>query len=1299
MCYICLAISSLMDIKRLLITLGFSPKENAVNVFSKKYQQAEGYYIEVNLEKQNINYGEKIQIGRDTCLNLGEHHEENAVTLECVDKLLSIGYKPENIRLEEPFRLGRNSGSGWLDIIVTREDGTAYLMVECKTYGEEYDKELKNIQKNGGQLFTYFQQNTKAELLMLYSSDLIDNKVVPEYKIIKIEEEFRSAGNIKNVFKLWNKKFHEQGFWENPPYNFQLEKFTKGDLKELTEEKGEKLFHGFATILRKHSVSDKPNAFNVIFNLFLAKLYDEQKRDDVELEFQWKNDDNPVDFQVRLYNLHKDGLLDFLKKEIEGIKEEDFDAKLSIEERYNAKKKFLKFNKLFDIKSVMDDDDFEQNHRVLKEVVKLIEKYQIRYPRKQKYLSEFFELLLTTGLKQEVGQYFTPPPIAKFIVKSLPLHKMIEQEANNASPKLPAVIDFAVGSGHFITEIMEEYQDIIKDIDVKKVKYSSAENEIISWQINPYSWASRYIYGIEKDYRLVKVAKVGCYFYGDGLAQIIHGDGLDSLTNPPKSYIGLLKENTNTEDSAKNKFSVVVANPPYSVKYCKEDLEYTGSQKDFTLYPYLNENGNEIECLFVERTKQFLKDGGVAGIILPSSILSNEGIYTKTREIILKYFEIIAITELGSNTFMATGTNTIVLFLRRRNNSDSIKLEEFVEKFFVDFQDNNPPKPFNIVDLEKPFSKYVNYVWESVNLADYISLIKNKPNENIQNHEFYKTYRKSVNQKIESEIAKAQKNRKTQLSEENAQKIKDRIEKEFFNNFIETEKEKLLHFILAYNQKVVLVNTGKGNDEKRFLGYEFSNAKGNEGIHPIQRGKSIDECTKLYNEKEFEDKTKTSFYIYKAFLLKNDEQYPEIDESLKNNISRVRLVDMLTFDRAGFAKNISTAIKKKVRIESKWELVKIGQVATTQYGFTDKASDNGKIRYLRITDLNDDGSINLDNEKKFINPNEEIKRQFLLRNNDVIIARSGSVGKSAIYKSEKYADMIFASYLIRLQVNEDKILPEYLFYFTKTQMYWNQVEVNSIAVTQPNLNAEKIKEFQIPLPPKEIQEKIVAEIEVLEKKEAEAKEKIEKGKEKVENICLQVYAKYDKEKLNKLAKTNPSKIEIADLDTNTLVSFVDMPSVSNDGYIANKVDKPYYEINKGSYTYFRENDIIIAKITPCMENGKCALATNLTNGLAMGSSEFHVIRTNNDKISTKYLFTLLNRKSIRIEAEKNMTGASGHRRVPIAFYENLEIPVPPLSEQQKIVFEIEKIETQIAELEHQLSKMPQKKEAVLKKYL
>lgn len=242
---------------------------------------------------------------------------------------------------------------------------------------------------------------------MLYTSRLNDDKIEYRNEIIKIEEYYRQAGNVADTYERWNKQTYSNGIfddWVNP-YCYKNKPLTKADLLPLTEENSGKIFHGFLSILRKHSVSDKPNAFNKIFNLFLAKIYDEKKRDNDTLEFQWLEDvDNPVDFQVRLYNLHKAGLYEFLKKEIEGISDDDFKCS-SPEELLEKKKKLLKFNKVFDIKDVIDDESFDDNFVVLKEVVQLLEKYQIRYPRKQQHLSDFFERLLTTGLKQEAGQF------------------------------------------------------------------------------------------------------------------------------------------------------------------------------------------------------------------------------------------------------------------------------------------------------------------------------------------------------------------------------------------------------------------------------------------------------------------------------------------------------------------------------------------------------------------------------------------------------------------------------------------------------------------------------------------------------------------------------------------------------------------------------------------------------------------------------------------------------------------------------------------------------------------------------
>ena len=764
--------------KDVLQKIGFTPKEGTKGIFVKKYTHFDDYAVEVDIENNTIHYGGAIVFNntKKTLQNITK--SEDWVVLECVDRLLEKGYNPKDIILEKIYPSWHGT-SGRLDILLKKK-GKAYLMIECKTWGKEFDKACIKLQKNGGQLFTYFQQDKNTEYIMLYASRLYENNIEYRNEIIKIEDHYRAASNVEDVYLRWNKLTNQNGIFEDwvETYDFQNKLLTKKELVPLSETDSSFVFHEFLSILRKHSVSDKPNAFNKIFNLFLAKIYDEKKRESDELDFQWKEkSDNPVDFQIRLINLHKEGMLEFLKKEIEGIEDSDFNQSLSDKEIQKKKKKWLKFNNVFAIKEVIDDESFDDNQRVLKEVVALLQKYQIRYPRKQQHLSDFFERLLTTGLKQESGQFFTPPPIARYIIKSLPVKEYITQSINSPAPKLPAVIDYAVGSGHFVTEMMEAYQTIIHTLDTDGF-YPDAIKEAQTWKQNQYSWAAKYIYGVEKDYRLVKVAKVGCYFYGDGLAQVIHGDGLDSFENS-KSYVGLLNKSITDQDNGR--FSFVISNPPYSVSSFKGDIKNTDVETSFDLYKYLTDQSSEIECLFIERTKQLLKDGGIAGIILPSSILSNTGIYTRTREIIFKYFEIIGITKLGSATFMATGTNTVVLFLRRKNNHDWQHIKSFVDKFFVNFQD------VTVNGVENIFSIYVAHVWKNINFSDYVSLCKESPNEKIQEHEMFEEYKK---------------------------KLKAKNEEDLYQQIIERDKDKLLYFILAYKQKVVVTTTGEKKGRK-----------------------------------------------------------------------------------------------------------------------------------------------------------------------------------------------------------------------------------------------------------------------------------------------------------------------------------------------------------------------------------------------------------------------------------------------------------------------------------------------------
>jgi type I restriction enzyme M protein len=668
--------------------------------------------------------------------------------LECVDRLLEKGYRPKNIILEKTFPSGHGH-SGRLDICVTHDDGSEYLLIECKTYGKEFDKEFARMKKDGGQLFTYFKFSNKADVIMLYSSELKGKEIVYCNEMVKIENDYR-IGDVKDFYGKWNKLTKNNGIFDSwvRPYNFESKALTFNELYDIKPEDSNFIYNRFLEILRHNVVSDKPNAFNKIFTLFLCKIYDEKVNEDTnnELGFQWfytpykyNNKENPPDddisFQLRLTDLYKKGMNEFLEKKVTDFSEDEFDNKyrrlfslnedLSKELKTEINRIRLEKNNEFAIKEVYDRKSFNENARVVKQVVELLQGFKIRYTKKQQYLSDFFELLLTTGLKQESGQFFTPVPIAQFIIKCLPVDKFVTAKLQEGKRDdiLPHIIDNAAGSGHFVTESMHELQRLLNNTDSNKFT-GEAKRFIKKTQDYPYDWAYDYVYGVEKDYRLVKVGKVGCYLHGDGLANVIHCDGLANFNYP--DYKGKLKIHDKDFPKENKQFDILVSNPPYSISAFKNVAREYYTEDDFELYGSLTDNSSEIECLFVERTKQLLKDGGVAGIILPSSILSNEGIYTKARETILQNFDIIAITELGSNTFMATGTNTVVMFLRRRNNYDSINLRKSVEDFFDNFQD------VALNGIENPFRKYADQVWGNISFADYLSFIKKEPNKKIK---------------------------------------------------------------------------------------------------------------------------------------------------------------------------------------------------------------------------------------------------------------------------------------------------------------------------------------------------------------------------------------------------------------------------------------------------------------------------------------------------------------------------------------------------------------------------------------
>ena len=158
------------------------------------------------------------------------------------------------------------------------------------------------------------------------------------------------------------------------------------------------------------------------------------------------------------------------------------------------------------------------------------------------------------------------------------------------------------------------------------------------------------------------------------------------------------------------------------------------------------------------------------------------------------------------------------------------------------------------------------------------------------------------------------------------------------------------------------------------------------------------------------------------------------------------------------------------------------------------------------------------------------------------------------------------------------------------------------------------------------------------------------------------------------------------LQDDLTVSFVSMPKVGKDGEFDPSEVRTYREVKKG-FTYFQNGDVLFAKITPCMENGKGAIAQSLENGIGFGSTEFHVLRPFPEYITSKWLFFLLSWESFRKEAEKNMTGSAGQKRVPKKFLEEYVINVPDLGIQAQKTNTLDKICDLISLRKQQLSKL------------
>ncbi|MFV0419161.1 MAG: restriction endonuclease subunit S [Dysgonomonas sp.] len=383
--------------------------------------------------------------------------------------------------------------------------------------------------------------------------------------------------------------------------------------------------------------------------------------------------------------------------------------------------------------------------------------------------------------------------------------------------------------------------------------------------------------------------------------------------------------------------------------------------------------------------------------------------------------------------------------------------------------------------------------------------------------------------------------------------------------------------------------------------------------------------------------------------------------------------------------------------------------------FTPNYVDGG-VKFISVKDVRQ-SSIDLNNSK-FITEEEAdfLDKRCKPQKGDILLTKVGTIGLAAVVDVEERFQIFVSLALLRPKSN---VMSDYLEIFLNSNIAYLQYDRIVKGAGVPDLHLEDIRRIKISLPSLSKQQQIVdlykEAYNLKQQKEAKAKALLDSidsyllGElgialpEKDNSLQKRVFTaqfsevtggrfdapsafsdfsldstKYDAVPFLQYVSMNP---QWGTVDSSTLVSFIPMDVLNEEfGAITYKEER-LAEESKG-YTNFAENDILWAKITPCMQNGKSTIAEGLSNGLGFGSTEYYVFRVDNTKINRGYVFSILRLKALREAAMLHFGGAAGHQRVSSSFFKELSIPFPPLEKQNEIAKHIQSIREQAKQLQN-----------------
>ena len=717
------------------------------------------------------------------------------------------------------------------------------------------------------------------------------------------------------------------------------------------------------------------------------------------------------------------------------------------------------------------------------------------------------------------------------------------------------------------------------------------------------------IIGYDISPKMVKLSLVNMYLHNFNTPHIYEYDTLTS------------------DNRWENDFDVILANPPF--------MSPKGGIRPHNKFSI---QANRSEVLFVDYIAEHLTINGRAGVIVPEGVIfKNDKAYKALRKMLVEDGFLWAVVSLPAKVFEPySGVKTSILFF------DKKRAKSQKEILFVDVQNdgydlgatrrendkNDLPEAFKVLKSYSQGKRLKSAI------AHYVR--KTKIAERGDYNLTGSRYKVDIYSELQS-INKYIKELSAGFAE--VQLGVDTAFKPFRKQIIRAVKSK-------QNSKTQTVDQ---NIEKQT---EISALKLNKTLEKIEKRS----CKKAQG-------SMVNLYlclknlIHSTEFLHSEERVQDIVNKLWGSAKVCDLKELWKLQP-----HLEPLLKQK------YPLVELGEVCDIFTGNRPKGGAVSKgILSIGGEHINSDGGFNLSKPKyipeQFFNQMKRGK----LQSGDVLIVKDGATTGKTGYFNEKspFKKGAVNEHVFILRSHTQKIEPYYLYQVLKSKEGNIEILRHKTGSAQGGINLS-VKGIKIPLPPFVEQKKIVVEIEDYQKIIESARQIVKTWKP-----IIKPDPSWPTVRLGEVCEFNPKKSEIKTVSKNQFVSFV--PMVDLNTHDINFKARQKKKLNKvyTGYTYFAENDVLLARVTPCFENGKSGIAKNLENGIGFGSSEFFVYRADSSKILPEIIYYFISSKLFIDNGKKHMSGTGGLQRLTKDYATKYKIPLPPLEEQKKIVAELE----------------------------